>query len=327
MTCKLMAGDKVLYELEYYSVGGGFIEWKGYQPPKKGQPKYPYATMKELRKHAEDEQALDRAGHDGERGRGLRQVRGRDQRLPRQDRRRHAGDREVGPRPSRRASCQARSSCTRRRRPSTRGPWTTSTRATAPLPWSRPAPWPASEENARGHLVITAPTGGSAGVMPAIVYALVEGKRKLPTGEDPPGPARGGGDRLPGQAQRDPLRRRGRLPGRDRRRLGHVRGLHRAGVRLLAADDRERRRVGPRASPRPDLRPGRRLRPGALHRTLRLRRREGVDRVHDREQRDRDAASRRPRHDDRDAGRDGEGHGAKYKETSEGGLAANLTLC
>ena len=30
MTCKLMAGDKPVYELEYYSVGGGFIEWKGY---------------------------------------------------------------------------------------------------------------------------------------------------------------------------------------------------------------------------------------------------------------------------------------------------------
>jgi L-serine dehydratase len=38
----------------------------------------------------------------------------------------------------------------------------------------------ASEENARGHLVITAPTGGSAGVMPAIVYALVESQRKVP---------------------------------------------------------------------------------------------------------------------------------------------------
>src|SRR5438270_847672 len=54
MTCKLMAGDKAIYEQEYYSVGGGFIEWKGYTPPKKGQPKYPYSTMKELRKHAED---------------------------------------------------------------------------------------------------------------------------------------------------------------------------------------------------------------------------------------------------------------------------------
>ena len=38
MTCKLMAGNKVLFEQEYYSVGGGFIEWKGYKPPKKGRP-------------------------------------------------------------------------------------------------------------------------------------------------------------------------------------------------------------------------------------------------------------------------------------------------
>jgi L-serine dehydratase len=37
-----------------------------------------------------------------------------------------------------------------------------------------------SEENARGHLVVTAPTGGSAGVIPALVYALGEGGRALP---------------------------------------------------------------------------------------------------------------------------------------------------
>src|ERR1700739_637482 len=37
-----------------------------------------------------------------------------------------------------------------------------------------------SEENARGHLVITAPTGGAGGVMPAIVYALTQGKRQVP---------------------------------------------------------------------------------------------------------------------------------------------------
>src|SRR3954471_5513857 len=53
MTCKLMGGDTVLLEQEYYSVGGGFIEWKGYTPPKKNPPKYPFATMKELRQHAE----------------------------------------------------------------------------------------------------------------------------------------------------------------------------------------------------------------------------------------------------------------------------------
>src|SRR5215213_10144157 len=48
MTAKLMAGDKVLLEQEYYSVGGGFIEWKGYQPPKKNPPKYPYETMAQV---------------------------------------------------------------------------------------------------------------------------------------------------------------------------------------------------------------------------------------------------------------------------------------
>ena len=53
MTAKLMAGDTVLFEQEYYSVGGGFIEWKGYTPPKKNPPKYPFSTMGELRQHAE----------------------------------------------------------------------------------------------------------------------------------------------------------------------------------------------------------------------------------------------------------------------------------
>jgi L-serine dehydratase len=36
-----------------------------------------------------------------------------------------------------------------------------------------------SEENARGHLVITAPTGGSAGVLPAVVYSLGSQGAKL----------------------------------------------------------------------------------------------------------------------------------------------------
>src|SRR6185369_5561664 len=53
MTVKLLAGNDVLLEQEYYSVGGGFIEWKGYTPPKKNPPKYPFSTMKELRAHAE----------------------------------------------------------------------------------------------------------------------------------------------------------------------------------------------------------------------------------------------------------------------------------
>src|SRR5688500_11681933 len=58
MTAKLLAGDKVLLEQEYYSVGGGFIEWKGYVAHKKNAPKYPYSTMKELRAHADRDKIL-----------------------------------------------------------------------------------------------------------------------------------------------------------------------------------------------------------------------------------------------------------------------------
>ncbi len=46
-----MAGDKVLLEQEYYSVGGGFIEWKGYVAPTKGAPKYPYERMAQVVEH------------------------------------------------------------------------------------------------------------------------------------------------------------------------------------------------------------------------------------------------------------------------------------
>ena len=55
MTAKLLAGNETLYELEYYSVGGGFIEWKGYKPPDKGQPKYPFSLARDLKKFLFDD--------------------------------------------------------------------------------------------------------------------------------------------------------------------------------------------------------------------------------------------------------------------------------
>ena len=73
MTCKLMAGDKVLLEQEYYSVGGGFIEWKGYTPPKKGQPKYPYETMQQVLAHCKTNNSDHLAAGARERGGGVRQ--------------------------------------------------------------------------------------------------------------------------------------------------------------------------------------------------------------------------------------------------------------
>ncbi len=179
MTAKLMAGDTVLFEQEYYSVGGGFIEWKGYTPPKKNAPKYPFRTMAELRKHADYQQDDDRAGHAGQRDVHLGQEPGGSLCLRRQDHGRDGGDREV-----------------RARAPEGVLPGPIKLKTKAGTVYKRAqdevnqadrgigllsaAALAGSEENARGHLVVTAPTGGSAGVMPALVYALGEGGRKLP---------------------------------------------------------------------------------------------------------------------------------------------------
>ena len=74
MTCKLMGGDQVLLEQEYYSVGGGFIEWKGYTPPKKGAPKYPYQTIKEVIDHCNRDKISIVAVRDEQRSRCLQQI-------------------------------------------------------------------------------------------------------------------------------------------------------------------------------------------------------------------------------------------------------------
>ncbi len=41
--------DEVLVSREYYSVGGGFIQWKGWKLPDRGRPAYRFASMNELR--------------------------------------------------------------------------------------------------------------------------------------------------------------------------------------------------------------------------------------------------------------------------------------
>ena len=178
MTAKLMAGDSVLLEQEYYSVGGGFIEWKGYTPPKKNPPKFPFATMKELRQHAEQNKLsiaqVILANEMSIGGKSQQEV--------------YAFiDKITGamvaivksglsapegmlPGPVKLAT---KASTVHKRAleesyPSDRGIGALSAYALA-----------GSEENARGHLVVTAPTGGSAGVMPALVYGLGEGGRKL----------------------------------------------------------------------------------------------------------------------------------------------------
>jgi L-serine dehydratase len=179
MTVKLLAGDQVLLEQEYYSVGGGFIEWKGYEPPKKNPPKYPFATMKELRAHAETNKTtiakIMLANEMSITGKSEAEVYAWVDKvinamiatvksglaMPEDD---------VLPGPiklhSKAATVYRRAMDDKFQ--ADRGIGVLSAYALA-----------ASEENGRGHLVITAPTGGSAGVMPALVYGLSE-VRKVP---------------------------------------------------------------------------------------------------------------------------------------------------
>ncbi len=51
MIFQLKSGDTVLLERMYFSVGGGFLRWQGWEEPKRGLPKYPYDTMAELKEH------------------------------------------------------------------------------------------------------------------------------------------------------------------------------------------------------------------------------------------------------------------------------------
>jgi len=178
MTVKLLAGNDVLLEQEYYSVGGGFIEWKGYTPPKKNPPKYPFRTMKELRAHADKNKmsiakvmlANEMSIADKTEEQVYEFV---DKIINAMVATVKSGlsmpEDDVLPGPiklhSKAATVYKRAMDDKFQ--SDRGIAALSAFALA-----------ASEENGRGHLVITAPTGGSAGVMPSLVYGLLE-VRKL----------------------------------------------------------------------------------------------------------------------------------------------------
>ena len=96
MTCKLMAGDTVPPEQEYYSVGGGFIEWKGYEPPKKGQPKYPYCDDEGAPGPRRGERAVRRAVAMADEVAVSGKTEAEVNALPRQDLGRHGRDRQSG---------------------------------------------------------------------------------------------------------------------------------------------------------------------------------------------------------------------------------------
>jgi len=171
MTAKLLAGSEPLYELEYYSVGGGFIEWKGYKPPDKGKPKYPFEHARELKKHLiddkiplgklllENEMAIS-GKSEKEIWEFLDQVaevmtRGVDTGLAAES---------ILPGPIKLHSKAA--ALWRNVKTSNKGPAGQAITKVAAYGFAM------GEENARGHIIVTAPTGGSAGIIPAVLKSL-----------------------------------------------------------------------------------------------------------------------------------------------------------
>ncbi len=250
MTAVLLAGDKTLYELEYYSVGGGFIEWKGYQPPEKGQPKYIYQNARDLQKYLIDDkiplQKLLLENEMAISGKSEKDiwefidqvsevmVRGVDTGLVTES---------VLPGPIKLHSKAA--ALQRNLKSSAKGPAAHAVTQVASYGFAM------GEENARGHIIVTAPTAGSAGIIPAVVKSLndlkdsaTEHSRRI---------SGSGSDWLPLQTQRDTLRRRRRLSGRSRSGFLNGRGNDRASYGREPQGSFKRCRVRSRTSPWHDM--------------------------------------------------------------------------
>jgi L-serine dehydratase len=171
MTCKLMSGSDVLYELEYYSVGGGFIEWKGYKAPDKGQPKYPFAYARELKKYIIDDKIpLAKLLLENEMaitGKSEKQIyefldqvadvmiRGVDTGLKVDS---------ILPGP---IKLHSKAAGMQRNMMKTQKGW-----AGQVVTQIASYGFAMGEENARGHIIVTAPTAGSAGIIPAVVKSM-----------------------------------------------------------------------------------------------------------------------------------------------------------
>jgi L-serine dehydratase len=179
MRCSLLAGDKPLLEQEYYSVGGGFIEWKGMEPPKKGTPKYPYSTMAEAIEQANRDKIslaqLAMANEVAVSGKSEAEINAFLDKIMAAMRATVKSGLAAptstlpGPIKLKTKAHDVWTSVQNQEGAARKGIGMVSAYALA-----------GSEENARGHLVITAPTGGSAGVMPAVLVSLGEEGAKLP---------------------------------------------------------------------------------------------------------------------------------------------------
>lgn len=167
---RLYSGDEILLEQIYFSIGGGFLRWPNYIESPTGTPLYPYSTMAQLKEllkiHAiplhelmlANEMAITKQGHKVISEKLDRLIEVMEQSVL-------LGINAKGYLPGpiglqRKASVMY----TQAKQEQFQG--------SGFLKALNAYALAASEENAVGHCVVTAPTCGSAGVLPAIIFIL-----------------------------------------------------------------------------------------------------------------------------------------------------------
>lgn len=170
LVIKLLSGDEVLLEKEYYSIGGGFIQCKGEQPIPNNPPKYPYRNMTQLRHILgeygltlpqlilENECAIAGASHEAVYARLDGIVAAMERSVSR-----GLSTQGVLPGPIH----LERKALSFYERSSRMGEM-----ANPALLYLNAYALAAAEENAAGSIVVTAPTSGSSGLIPSILYLL-----------------------------------------------------------------------------------------------------------------------------------------------------------
>lgn len=169
---KLFGEEKLLAEEEYYSVGGGFIQRKGEKAEANAvkKPLYPYSTMKELKSHLTENKIslteLMMANEEVISGLNRKQIYQKvDDIIETMHKSVKRGLKQKGVLPGtiklrRKAPVlyeQAKSSASA---------------SDSFMVFLNAYCMAASEENAAGNMVVTAPTSGASGVIPGVTYLL-----------------------------------------------------------------------------------------------------------------------------------------------------------
>lgn len=170
MIFRLKRNGDVLLEMIYFSVGGGFLRWEGWEEPEHGQPVYPYKNMAELKNHLRTNDLrlhdLILANETAITGASTEEIElGLDTIIEVMERAVELGINSSGLLPGtiglqRKAAVMY----ARAKEEYFQGPGFIKALNAYALA--------ASEENAAGHCVVTAPTCGAAGVIPSIVFML-----------------------------------------------------------------------------------------------------------------------------------------------------------